>query len=106
MADVAKRAYGPAQPGTTAATVYTAPASTTFTMKQIHATNGSSSSATLTVSIGADAAATRLLNAISVPANGTFTLDVWIPVNATEVVQMAQGTASALTVTMSGVETS
>mgnify|MGYP000341900618 CR=1 FL=1 len=104
MADTAKRAYGPAAPATTAATAYTVPASTTFILKQIHASNGTASSATVTASIGLDAAGTRVLDALTVPANGTYTLDTWIPMAATEVIQVKQGTASACTLTITGVE--
>lgn len=103
--DIQKRLYGPAQPGTGAATLYTVPASRKTTLELIHVANTTGSNATLTLSIGADAAATRLLAAYTIQANGILTLPTEITLVAAEVIQGLQGTGSALTVTLNGTET-
>jgi len=103
--DVQKRLYGPAQPSGAAATLYTVPAGMKTTLDLIHATNTTGTAATLTLSIGADAAATRLLSAYSIPANGILTLPGAWSMIAAEVIQGLQGTVGALTVTLNGTET-
>ena len=105
LVDVQKRLYGPAQPGLAAATLYTVPANRKTTIELIHAANTTGTAATLTLSIGADAAATRLLSAYSIAANGIFTLPTELTLVATEIIQGLQGTGSALTVTINGTET-
>lgn len=103
--DVQKRLYGPAQPGIVAATLYTVPTGKKTTLELIHVANTTASIATLTLSIGADAAATRLLSGFSLPANGILTLPVATTLVAAEVIQGLQGTLSALTVVLNGTET-
>ena len=104
MADTAKRLYGPAQPTTTAATVYTVPASTTAIIRNIRVSNTTGSAATITMSIGANAAAAQIMSAVSVPANSVYDWSGFLVLSATEIIQALQGTSSALTVTISGVE--
>ena len=103
MADVAKRLYGTAQPTTTAATVYDPPAAGCV-LKQVYIQNATGTSATMTISIGTDAAATRIMDAQSVPANGFLIIDVWIPLVDADIIQAKQGTTGACTLTLSGVE--
>jgi hypothetical protein len=103
--DVQKRLYGPAQPGTAAATLYTVPTAKKTTLELIHVANTTGTAATLTLSIGADAAAVRLLSGFSIPANGILTLPITTTLVAAEVIQGLQGTLSALTVVLNGTET-
>jgi hypothetical protein len=74
MARIPKRLYGPAQVATGPATVYTVPALTKTLIRHLHVSNPSASPVGLTLSIGADAAGTRLLSAYSVAAAGTGVL--------------------------------
>lgn len=104
MADTLKRLAGPTQLGTSAATVYTVPGSTTTVVRDITVANTTGSTATFTLSIGLDAAGTRLYSAVSIPANSTFQRTGSIVLAAAEVVQAYAGTGTALTLTMSGVE--
>ena len=100
------RIYGPAQIATGPATIYTVPASTKAVVRKIHLQNPSGSPVTVTLSIGADAAATRILDAFSLPAaaagvtGNVYTL--WGPFTlaAAEVIQAAAGTNNIVTVTI------
>lgn len=105
IVDVQKRLYGPAQPTTSAATLYTVPTAKKTTLELIHVVNTTASIATITLSIGIDAAATRLLSAYSIPANGILTLPVAVTLVAAEIIQGLQGTSGALTITLNGIET-
>jgi hypothetical protein len=105
LVDVQKRLYGPAQPTTIAATLYTVPTAKKTTLELIHVVNTTASIATITLSIGADAVATRLLSAFSIPANGILTLPGTWSMIAAEVIQGLQGTSGALTIVLNGTET-
>jgi hypothetical protein len=68
MARTPKRIVGPALVATGPTTVYTVPALTKAVIRHIHVSNPSGSPVTLTLSIGADAAGTRLMSTYSIPA--------------------------------------
>ena len=104
MGQTWKRLAGPAQVSNAAATKYTAPAATTAKIQNIHVYNPSGSIVAFTMSIGADAAGTRIFDAISIPANSGF--DSYGPfyVAAAEIVQAFADTNNVLTLTIDGVE--
>jgi len=104
MADTLKRLAGPSSLTNSASTVYTVPAATTTVVRDITVANVTGSAATFTMSIGSDAAGTRLFSAVSIPANSTFQRTGNIVLAATEVIQAYSGTNAALTLTLSGVE--
>jgi small neutral amino acid transporter SnatA (MarC family) len=108
MADVAKRLVGPQYLATTSAVLYTAPAATTTIIRNIHLCNVSSSA--ITFNLAVNAAATVAVNCafygFTVPANGVLDWSGMMPIAATETVAGLASTASALTVILSGVETS
>lgn len=105
-----KRLYGPALVATGPATVYTVPALTKTIVRWIHVSNPSASPVTLTVSIGADAAGTRLWSAYSIPAAAAGVTDsirdipIYVVMETTEVIQLAAGTNNILNITISGDE--
>ncbi len=109
MADVEKRLAGPTQLGTVAATVYTVPAATTAIIRHVRVTNTTTASAHFTMSIGADGAATRWFHQALVRRS-----DKNMPLNwsgslvlaAGEIVQAYSDTATALTLVISGIESS
>ncbi len=105
MADVAKRMYGPAQPGTANATLYTAPA-TGAVIRHIQVMNTTASAATISLAINGTAAtaANCVYFTFSVPAGGYEEKSCFIPLGNADTIQGLQGTASALTVTIGGVE--
>jgi hypothetical protein len=112
MADTITQAYGPAQPGTTIANLYQCPVSTQFVIRNITVTNTTDSPATLFLSVGTtgiDTDASRIVDELQVPgAAGTHGLvliePVMLVVEASQYITGKQGTASALTVTISGIE--
>lgn len=108
-----KRLAGPTQPGTTATTIYTAPANTTANpspnataiIKSIWLANTTASTATITLGINGTAAATLIIPAVSVPANDVKIISQeTLELNASDTLQALQGTASAITVTVNGAE--
>lgn len=105
MTDIATRVYGPAQPGATDTTLYTVAADFTLILRNIHVCNTTASDATLSLAINGTAAtaANCLLSAIVIPAYGTYDWSGFLVINEAETLNALQGTASALTVTISGV---
>ena len=110
MARTPKRLAGPAQVSNAAATKYTVPAATKTIVRHIHVQNPSGSPVTFTLSIGADAAGTRLFDAFSIPAAAAgVTASVldhfcYYVIDATEVIQAFAGTNNILTLTIDGDE--
>jgi hypothetical protein len=104
MARIAKRLAGPAQVSNVAATKYTVPALTKTVIRHIHVQNPSGSAVTFTLSIGADAAATRLFDAYSLAANTVLDHFCYYVVDAAEIVQALAGTNNILTLTIDGDE--
>lgn len=97
------RVAGPALVTNAAATKYTVPASTTLKIQNIHVQNpGGGTAATFTLSIGADAAGTRLYDAITIQPGQPF--DAYGPFYATagEIIQALSGANNVLTLTISG----
>lgn len=95
---------GPAQVSNAAATKYTVPASTIAVVRSVHIQNPSASAVTFTLSIGADAAGTRLYDAYSIPANTALEIFVYWVLAAAEIIQALAGTNNILTLTIDGEE--
>lgn len=112
MAKTAKRLAGPAQIATGPATIYTVPALTKTIIRHIHLSNPSTSPVTFTLSIGTDAAGTRLYDAYSIPAKAVGVIEsvrdffMYTVVDATEIIQAAAGTNNILVITIFGDELS
>lgn len=110
MARTPKRIVGPAAVATGPATVYTVPAATKTVLRHIHLQNPSASPVTFSLSIGADAAGTRLWDAYSIPAKAAGVTDsvreifLYQVMEATEVIQLSAGTNNILTITISADE--
>ena len=104
MAITKKRLAGPLLVNNAVTTRYTVPASTKTVIRKIHVFNNSGSTATLTVSIGADAAGTRILDAI--PLLTLTSYDFWGPytMDAAEILQTNAGTTNVLNMTIDGDE--
>lgn len=110
MARTPKRLAGPAQVSNVAATKYTVPANTKTIVRHIHVENPSGAAVTFTLSIGADAAATRLWDAFSIPAAAAGEREsvkdwyVYLVLEAAEIIQALAGTNNILTLTINGDE--
>jgi hypothetical protein len=107
-----KRLTGPAQVSNTPTTKYTVPASTMTIVRNIHISNASGAAATITLSIGNDAASTRVFDQFSVaPAGGATpsaasVVDYWCyyVLSAAEVIQAYSNTNNALVLVVDGDE--
>lgn len=104
MAETHKRLFGPSQLTNAAATQYTVPASTKTLVRHIHVSNPSASAVTFTLSVGADAAATRLFDAYSIAAGGVLDFYPFLVLGATEIIQALAGTTLTLVIEASGTE--
>jgi hypothetical protein len=112
MARKPLRLAGPAQVSNAAATKYTVPATTKTIVRHIHVQNPSGSAVTFTMSIGTDAAGTRIFDAYSIPAAAAgvtgSVIDYWcyFILEAAEIIQAFAGTNNILTLTIDGDEIS
>ena len=104
MADSAKRLLGPTLLTGAATTLYTVPGATQTIVRHIHVSNNHTAAVTLTLSIGTDAAATRIYDAFSIPPNGALDWAGFMVLEAAEIIQGWGSTASKLAITASGVE--
>lgn len=105
-----KRLVGPALIATGPTTVYTVPALTKTIIRQIHISNPSGAAVTFTLSIGADAAGTRLWSAYSIPAAAAGVTDnvrdifMYEVMDAAEILTLSAGTNNILVIVISGDE--
>ncbi len=99
-----KRLYGPAQLTNATATKYTVPSLTKTRIRHIHVSNPSGSPVNLTISIGADAAGTRIYDAFPIAANdvlddyGVYVMD------AAEILAAFASVTTTLVIEISGEE--
>lgn len=103
MADTAKRLAGPSQLPTAASTAYTVPGGTTAIVRNMHFVNTTGADKALTLSIGVDAAGTRLYSATPIAANGTLDWNGFCTLAAAEIIQWFSDVAG-ITGSISGVE--
>lgn len=110
MAKTATRLVGPAVIATGPTTVYTVAALTKTIIRHIHISNPSGSPVTFTLSIGADAAATRLWETYSIPAAAAGVVDsvreiyTYLIMDAAEILTLSAGTNNILNITINGDE--
>lgn len=104
MAKITKRLAGPAQVSNAAATKYTTPASTRTRILHIHVQNPSGSAVDFTMSIGTDAAGTRIFDGFSIPADSAKSFYGPYTLEAAEIIQAFAGTNNIITLTIDGDE--
>lgn len=104
MADTAKRHAGPLLLTTAEQTLYTVPASTTAIVRGIRIANTSAAAVTVKLSIGADAAGTRLMSDVPIPANSVYDWSGFLVLATANTLRGQAGTTNVLTITVSGVE--
>ena len=102
MARIPKRLYGPAALTNSASTVYTVPSVTKVVLRHIHVENSLGGAIAFTLSIGADAAGTRLFDGVIIPAVSAVDLWGYYVLVAAEIVQAFAGAGSALVLTLNG----
>ena len=96
------RFTGPALVAATAATKYTVLSGQRAVVRHIHVSNPTASSVDFTLSIGVDAAGTRIFDAYPVPADTVLDHFCYYVLEAAEVVQAGAGTTNVLTLTVDG----
>jgi len=104
MARTQVRLAGPALVSNSAATKYTVPALTIAVIRQLHIANPTGSPVNFTLSIGTDAAATRLFDAFPIPAGSVYPYFCYLPLSAAEIIQAFAGTDNVITLTVGGDE--
>jgi len=104
MAKTAKRLFGPVHLTNAAAFIFTVTATTKTVIRHIHLSNPSGAAIGVTASIGADAAATRIFDAYSLPAGATYDWYGYIVMDAAEVLQAFASTTAVVTMTVFGDE--
>ena len=104
MAKVQVRMAGHAQVSNDAATKYTVPANRRGIVRHVHIQNPSGSAVTFTMSIGTDAAGTRIFDAFSIGANQILDHYCYYILAAAEIIQAFAGTNNILTLTIDGDE--
>jgi hypothetical protein len=101
MARTPTRLAGPALVSNSAATKYTAPAGGAL-VRSIHVSNPSGSAVDFTLSIGADAAGTRLFDGYAIGADSAETFWCYHALTNAEIVQALAGTNNVITLTLGG----
>lgn len=104
MARTPTRLAGPAALAGSAATIYTVPGATTTVMRHIHFSNPSAGAIDITLSIGADAAGTRLFDDFEIAADSVYEHFCYHVLDAAEIVQAWAATAATVVITVSGDE--
>lgn len=105
MARTEKRLFGPALLSDSTATKYTCPADTRAKVRYLHVSNNGAAT-TLTLSIGSDAAGTRLFDAYPIGANEVKIFFVDWTLVAAEIIAAHAADANRLNVTLGGWEES
>lgn len=103
MAGRPKRLYGPASLTTSAATKYTVGTGVRALIRHVHVSNTGTGALTFTMSVGADAAGTRLFDAYSIAAGAVLDWYPYLVLEAAEIIQ-ALGSGTALVLTIDGDE--
>lgn len=105
MPDAGVRLAGPIALTASATTIYTVPALTTTTVRNIHINNESALAATVALSIGTDGAGKRFLGPnLSIAANSSYDWSGLLILAAAEIVQAYASAITSLTVTISGIQ--
>lgn len=94
----ARRLAGPAALTGVAATKYTTPAAIRTIVRHIHVSNTGVGAIAFTLSIGVDAAGTRIFDAISIAAGAVLDHYCYYVLTAAEVIQAFGGVAGVLTI--------
>lgn len=97
-----QRLIGPLLLSTSAATLYSVPTGRRATISHVRLVNNTSSPVDVTMSIGADAAGTRIWDSKTLEADRSLSVKGPFTMEAGEVFQAFAGTSSAVTITLLG----
>lgn len=104
MAKTAKRLAGPVQVPAAVGTRYTVPAGTKTILRHIHIFNPSGATVKVTLTIGADAAGTRIYDAVSILAGAELDRWCYYVLEAAEIVQSSSDTNNTAVLILDGDE--
>lgn len=104
MTTTNKRLSGAALLTNAAVTIYTVPASTVTMVQHIHVSNPTGAAVGFTMSLGADAAATRIYDNFQIAAGGVLDVFTKYVMTAAQTLQALASTTNVLTLTVDGVE--
>ena len=100
----AKRLHGPAAVSNAAATKYTVPAGARTIVRHVHVENTSAGPVNFTMSIGTDAAGTRLFDAYTIAAGAVLDHFCYYVLAAAEILQAFGSVNNQLVLTIDGDE--
>lgn len=104
MPNTRKRLVGPLQLANAANTEYTVPANTKTIIKAVQFSNPTGGAVTVSVSIGASAAGTRIYDAYSIAAGANVIFyPMWV-MDETEILQMFASAATSIVAVVDGEE--
>lgn len=103
MADTYKRIYQ-GQPSTSSGVIYTVPSGTQTIVKSIKVVNTSASATTIKIWHGGSANSNAILPAVSIDAGGFAEFDGTITMAAADTLTAQAGAATAITLTVYGLE--
>jgi hypothetical protein len=98
-----KRLFGPALLTNATATKYTVPAATKTKIRHMHVSNPGAA-VTMTISIGADAAGTRIYDVFPIPATTAIDLWCYYVLEAAEILAAFASVTNQITLTINGDE--
>lgn len=101
---IPKCVHGPAHLGAVAATLYTVPVGRVLQVRNIHVCNETAGDLTFTLSIGLDAAGTRVFAGEMVNSESTYDSFAPFTLVAGQVIQASASVAASLTITINGEE--
>lgn len=104
MTTTNKRLSGPGLVTNAAVTYYTVPASCVTMLQHLHVSNPTVLAVGFTLSLGADAAATRIYDNFQIPAGTVLDVFVKYVMTAGQTIQALASTTNVLTMTLDGVE--
>jgi hypothetical protein len=104
MTETIKRLFGPAQLTAAAATKWTVPAGEKTLFRHFHFYNADVAARTVTLSVGADAAGTRVLDGFSIAAKTPYDWYCYLPLDAAEIIQAFADVTLQVTLEGSGTE--
>ena len=104
MPGTPRRVFGPALLTNAAATKYTVGTGLSALIRFIHVDNNDAASHNLTISLGADAAGTRLFQTYAIAALASFDWYPYLPMAAAETIQAFADASNVLNMTMTGDE--
>jgi hypothetical protein len=104
MTTTNKRLSGAGLITNAAVTYYTVPASTVTMLQHLHVSNPTALAVGFTMSLGADAAGTRIYDNFQIAAGSVLDVFVKYVLTAGQTIQALASTTNVLTLTMDGVE--